>query len=130
MFFRLTILGVILICGCRSGLIDCPEVKGIRARQTVIHTKNLKPEDLYVSSLTSKERQQARSMAKLKEQKHDVKDPASMEEWDCPRPGEQKNNKIVKGNIRRMEKKMYAEMKKRNIDSLSNLVSPQFTDKP
>lgn len=128
MFFRLTIFSVILLCGCRTGLIDCPEPKGAKARHTIINTKNLKQEDLYVSSMNAKDRYDARSWARLKEQKQGVKDPSTIEEWNCPRPGEQKNKKIVKNNIRKMEK---AEMKKRKaLDSLDHVSSPQYPDKP
>ena len=130
MFFRLTIFSVLLLCGCRTGLIDCPEAKGTKTRHTIINTKNLKQEDLYVSSMNSKDRYDARSWARLKEQ-HEGKDPSTIEEWDCPRPGEQKNSKIVKNNIRRMEKKMNAQMKKRRtLDSLDHVSSYQYLDKP
>lgn len=89
-------------------------------RQTIINTKSLKPEDLYVSSKPVKDIHQGRSLIELKEQRQDHKDPATIEEWDCPRPGEQKNSKIVRNNIRKMEKKMQADMKRRaEMDSLN-----------
>lgn len=85
-------------------------------------------EDLYVSSMKSKERYDARSYARLKEQRNDVKDSSTLEEWDCPRPGEKKkNDKIVKNNIKRMEKKMQEERRKGvEYDSLSGSVAPKF----
>lgn len=124
MVARLIILAIFILCGCRVGLIDCPEARGPKARQTVINTKSLRPEDLYVSSMPTKDIHQGRSVAELREQKQNHKNPATIEEWDCPRPGEQKNNKIVRNNIRKMEKKMYADMKKRmEKDSLNALSS-------
>lgn len=120
MSVRLIILTVFLLCGCRVGLIDCPEARGPKVRQTIINTKSLKPEDLYVSSKPVKDIHQGRSLIELKEQRQDHKDPATIEEWDCPRPGEQKNSKIVRNNIRKMEKKMQADMKRRaEMDSLN-----------
>lgn len=120
MSVRLIILTVFLQCGCRVGLIDCPEARGPKVRQTIINTKSLKPEDLYVSSKPVKDIHQGRSLIELKEQRQDHKDPATIEEWDCPRPGEQKNSKIVRNNIRKMEKKMQADMKRRaEMDSLN-----------
>jgi hypothetical protein len=112
MLVRVTILTLFLFCGCRVGLIDCPEAKSPKARQTLINTKNLKPGDLYSSS-TSKDIHKERSLAELKEQKQNVKDPATIEEWDCPRPGENKNKKIVRENTRKMEKK-----RRQQLDSL------------
>ena len=124
------ILVAFMIGGCRSGLIDCPDARGPKSRQTIINTKTLKPEDLYVSSLTSKDIHQGRSLSKLKEQKQVHKDPATIEEWDCPRPGEQKNNKMVKANLRKMEK-MNAEMKKRMaLDSLNAIGSKTVIQRP
>ncbi len=74
--------------------------------------------------MPTKDIHQGRSLAELREQKQHHKDPATIEEWDCPRPGEQKNKKIVRNNIRKMEKKMYADMKKRmEKDSLNALGS-------
>jgi hypothetical protein len=79
--------------------------------------------------MPTKDIHQGRSLSELKDQKKNHKDPATIEEWDCPRPGEQKNTKIVKGNIRRMEKKMYADMKKRKeLDSLSAVSSKAIID--
>lgn len=130
MFVRLIISGVFLLCGCRVGLIDCPEARGPKARQTIINTKSLRPEDLYVSSMTVKDIHQGRSLAELKEQKQNHKDPATIEKWDCPKPGEQKNSKIVRNNIRKMGKKMQADMKRRaEMDSLNAVISPPITEK-
>jgi hypothetical protein len=97
------------------GLIDCPEARGPKARQTIINTKNLKPEDLY-SSTTSKDIHKGRSLAELKEQKQNFKDPATIEEWDCPRPGENKNKKIVRENTKKMQKKQ-----RQKLDSLNTV---------
>jgi hypothetical protein len=121
MILRLAIFFMILLCGCKSGLIDCPEVRGPKAKRTMINTKNLRAEDLYVSSSTRKmDKDYARSYERLREQRSDLKNPQSIEEWDCPRPGKQKNSKIVKGNVKRMERKMQADMEERmERDSLN-----------
>ncbi|HEX5168941.1 MAG TPA: hypothetical protein VFW11_07190 [Cyclobacteriaceae bacterium] len=87
-------------------------------------------EDLYVSTMPTKDIHQGRSLEKLKEQKQNLKDPATVEEWDCPRPGEQKNKKIVKNNIRRMEKKMHTDMKKRQVMDSLNAVKSQSLPLP
>jgi hypothetical protein len=87
----------------------------------MINTKNLRAEDLYVSSSTRKmDKDYARSYERLREQRSDLKNPQSIEEWDCPRPGKQKNSKIVKGNVKRMERKMQDDMEERmERDSLN-----------
>lgn len=124
MILRATIFLIVILCSCRSGLIDCPEVKGARAKRTIINTKSLKPEDLYVSSSLNK-KNDYKAYERLREQRKDIKNAQSIEEWDCPRPGQQKNSKIVKGNIRRMEKKMEKDIESRmQQDSLS--VSPVY----
>ena len=116
---------MLLLCGCKSGLIDCPDVRGPKAKRTIINTRNLKPEDLYVSSSTKKmDKEYARSYERLREQRRDLKNPQTIEEWDCPRPGKQKNSKIVKGNVRRMERKMQAEMEERMERDSLNFMAP------
>lgn len=130
MILRLTIFSVIVLCGCKSGLIDCPEVRGPKAKRTMINTKNLRAEDLYVSSGTKKmDKDYVRSYERLREQKQDLKDPQSIEEWDCPRPGKEKNSKIVKGNVKRMERKMQADMQQRMERDSLNFVAPIIADK-
>jgi hypothetical protein len=43
-----------------------------------------------------------------------------IEEWDCPRPGEQKNSKIVKEAVKRMERRQREETRRRATDTLAN----------
>lgn len=96
----------------------------------MINTKNLRAEDLYVSSGTKKmDKDYVRSYERLREQKQDLKDPQSIEEWDCPRPGKEKNSKIVKGNVKRMERKMQADMQQRMERDSLNFVAPIIADK-
>jgi hypothetical protein len=91
----------------------------------MINTKNLKAGDLYVSSSTKKlDKDYARSYERLREQKQDLKNPQSIEEWDCPRPGKQSNSKIVKGNVRKMERKMQDDMAERMERDSLNFVAP------
>jgi len=130
MFGRLIVI-IILLSGCRSGLIDCPENRGPKVRQTLINTKKLRVEDLYVSSNSHSDKEYERSVSRLKAQKHELKDPSTIEEWDCPRPGHQKNDRIVKNNMRRMEKKMQADInRRREMDSLSAVPLPDMITSP
>ena len=70
------------------------------------------------------DKEYARSYERLREQRRDLKNPQTIEEWDCPRPGKQKNSKIVKGNVRRMERKMQADMEERMERDSLNFMAP------
>jgi hypothetical protein len=53
---------------------------------------------------------------RLSEMKKDV----SMEDWDCPKPGGQRSKKIVKENIKRMERKLKDDSRRKSsLDTLS-----------
>lgn len=55
------------------------------------------------------------------------KSPENIEEWDCPRPGIQKNNKIIKENKKRMEKNMRKALKKRIQTDSTETILPAST---
>ena len=83
-----------------------------------------------MSSGTKKvDREYVRSYERLREQRQNLKDPQSIEEWDCPRPGKEKNSKIVKGNVKRMERKMEADMAERMEKDSLNFVTPAISNK-
>ena len=69
------------------------------------------PPPTYTAS--ARDRQLHDYYANLKSEKKDAKNPASIEEWDCPRPGAQNINKTAKENRKLIEKKMRGEFKKK-----------------
>lgn len=104
---------VILICtACQGGRIPCPKVKTVKLQ------KHYRPSS-YV--LTAKA-----SQAEIENQKKEVKSNdvryiqnVSMEEWDCPNPGNKLYMpKAIKDNIKRNKKKIESDYKKQQADSL------------
>lgn len=104
---------LLIVCGaCRSGEIACPDpvVAKLRKRPG---NYGLKPDkDLTASS---KEKP-----FKYPEPRS-VKSAASIEEWDCPKPGSKAMPKSVKENIKKNRKKFDAYYKSKPLsDSVSH----------
>jgi hypothetical protein len=112
---------LILICtACQSGRIPCPDARGPKIRKVRVSSKQ-KPE--YTASINSR-----RGQAETKTQTGQAKESegrfvrnVSVEEWDCPRPGEKKYMpRAIKGNIKRNMKKLNEDRKqKAAADSLN-----------
>jgi len=109
------------MAGCKSDLIHCPEYKPIKLRHSNPYSyRTIRPDrDLTASSntLSYKELQKLRS-------KRDEKKDVDIEEWDCPRPGAQKNRKMVKEAIKRMEKKQREEERHQYDSTEMNSLQP------
>jgi hypothetical protein len=112
---------LILICtACQSGRIPCPDARGPKIRKVRVSSKQ-KPE--YTASINPR-----RGQAETKTQTGQAKESegrfvrnVSVEEWDCPRPGEKKYMpRSIKGNIKRNMKKLNEDRKqKASSDSLN-----------
>lgn len=112
---------LILICtACQSGRIPCPDARGPRIKKVKVNPKH-RPE--YTASINTK-----RAQSETKTQPGQTKDSedrfvknVSVEEWDCPRPGEKKYMpRAIKGNIKRNMKKLNEDrQKKAAADSLN-----------
>ncbi|HEY0743497.1 MAG TPA: hypothetical protein VGD40_18645 [Chryseosolibacter sp.] len=119
MSFRILVL-LLIICGaCRSGEIACPDPVVAKLRKRPANY-GLKPEkNLTASSKTSSKEKHF----KYPEPKS-VKSAASIEEWDCPKPGSKSMPKSVKDNIKKNRKKFDAYYKSKPLsDSTHHAVN-------
>jgi hypothetical protein len=112
---RVVFFAFLLISACRSDRIACPEIPADKIRMTVIRPGQLKKKD-----------QEDKVTASMKYRpsdfrpRTDLKKAASIDDWDCPRPG--KIQKVAREQKRRMEKQMKLERKRRReMDSLSTV---------
>jgi len=106
------VLPVLLFCfACQSGKIPCPHIKAPKAKRTTISKRNLQ----YASARREQvEGEESRNQASggRGQDPHFIKN-ISMEEWDCPHPGEKRYMpKSVKNNIRRNMQRINGEEKK------------------
>lgn len=102
MFIRLIVLSMFLFAtGCQSGIIPCPTVKTARIKKSHPYRPSLsslsaraeEPDDLHNKSNKINDERSFKNI--------------SVEEWDCPRPGEKRYMpKAVKDNIRRNMKRI------------------------
>ena len=122
---------IFLLCctACRSGIIPCPEPKGLRLKKSPISRRirfdrNINREEaepvLTVASDAKTPQGNARK-TKYRYVKYTMQH-IDVEELDCPKPGEKKvMPRAIKENIRKNRKKVryyYSEMK---MDSLASL---------
>ncbi len=102
MFIRLIILLLVLCTACERGLIPCPSLKTAKAkhnRKPIINSRNL-------SARANDDSKETRIKNFRSENVRVVKS-ISVEEWDCPKPGEMKvMPRSVKENIKRNLKKV------------------------
>lgn len=116
MIYRITILIVLLSMGCKSDIIYCPDYKPLRMKESNPYRSKKNVPSLSASSVTGKKDYYTRE----RPQSTEVKKVVSIEDWDCPKPGGQRSKKIVKENIKRMEKKLKDDSKRKSsLDSLS-----------
>lgn len=118
-FILRLILPVLLLCfACQSGKIPCPHIKAPKAKRTNINKRNLQ----YASA----RREQAETEEETRNQTNSGRgqDPrfikhVTVEEWDCPHPGEKKYMpKSVKNNIRKNMQRINDDQKKNESDSI------------
>lgn len=114
MVFRIIII-LILCSACRSGEIACPDpvTAKLRKRPANYGLKTSQKNLTASSQEVSKEK-----TFKYPEPKN-VKSAATIEEWDCPKPGSKTMPKSVKENIKKNRKKFDAYYKSKSLsDSL------------
>lgn len=114
MLIRAVILFLILCTGCRSGIIPCPEVKGLRLKKSQVNRRfkadrNLRPEPepvITVSSEAKTPEPARKNSSKVRYVKYTMQH-VDVEEMDCPKPGERKTMpRAVRENIRKNRKKV------------------------
>ena len=131
MFVRYSIVVILLLfSACRaSDRIHCPEVKTQKMKRSTARQGASRHTPGTLSAFVKPQRTYTRENDRM--DRIPVKNPQDMEEWDCPRPGEQSNHKIVKENKKRMEKKMRMALKKRErIDPATSVIpQPQQAEK-
>jgi hypothetical protein len=111
---------IILICtACQSGRIPCPDARGPKIKKVRVSSK--RPE--YTASINSRRAQpETKTQGQAKDSEGRFVKNVSVEEWDCPRPGEKKYMpRSIKGNIKRNFKKFNEDRKqKAESDSLNS----------
>ena len=120
MFSRILLL-VFILGACRSSDMACPEVKIVKLNKKPTNYRiRMYDRSLSASNATeTKEKPEGKPEGKPR-QTRPVKSVASIEEWDCPKPGTKAAMpKTVKENIRKNRKKFETYYKNRiSPDSL------------
>lgn len=114
---------ILLLCcsGCRSGLLPCPEVKGLKLKKSQVNrgfrfpgrdVRKEEPEAVTTVSSDARTPTQRKSR-KYRYVKYTIEH-VDVEELDCPRPGEKRvMPRAIRENIRKNRKKIryyYQEM--------------------
>ena len=128
MLIRVIVLFLVLCTGCRSGIIPCPEVKGLRLKKSQVNKRVRMPErqirreepEPVITVSSDAKTPQATSKNKYRYVKYTMQH-IDVEEMDCPKPGEKKMPRAVKENIRKNRKKVRYYYEDPGTDSLSNL---------
>jgi hypothetical protein len=111
------LLPVLLLCfACQSGKIPCPHIKAPKAKRTTISKRNLQ----YASARREQQQEEETRNHATSGRNTDPRfiKHVSVEEWDCPHPGEKKYMpRSVKDNIRRNMKRINDDRKKSEADS-------------
>ena len=120
MVFRIVFALLIVCSACRSGEIACPDPVTAKLRKRPANY-GLKTSQ---KSLTASSKEVAKEKPFKYPQPRNVKSAASIEEWDCPKPGSKSMPKSVKENIKKNRKKFDAYYKSKVLpDSLSQSVN-------
>ncbi|HTF30699.1 MAG TPA: hypothetical protein VK625_17720 [Flavitalea sp.] len=117
MLIRAIVLFLLLCTACRSGIIPCPDVRGLRLKKSHQVNKRFRlpernvprAEDesvITVSSDAKTPQQTSRNSNKYRYVKYTIQH-VDVEELDCPKPGEKKTiPRAIKENIRKNRKKI------------------------
>ena len=96
---KIQLLLFIISVGCQSGKLPCPKVKGPRLVKSSM-AKPYKPQTVTAKLESVEVAPESKSPSKVQQSKF-VKN-ISVEEWDCPKPGQKKYMpKNIRENIRR-----------------------------
>ncbi len=128
MLIRCIVLFLVLCCtACRTGIIPCPEVKGLRLKKSQANkrvrfpekTRPQQEEVFTVSSDAKTPQPTAKNTHKYRYVKYTMQH-VDVEELDCPKPGAKKTlPKAVKENIRKNKKKIRSYYQEMGSDSLA-----------
>jgi hypothetical protein len=117
MLIRTIVLVLLLCSACRTGILPCPEVKGIKYRKSAGNFRGVRDRNLSASTRETEEEQNRNSrMQVLPRQTREVKSIATIEEWDCPKPGSKTIPKSVKDNIKKNRRKFETYYKTRSSE--------------
>lgn len=124
MLIRLIIIAL-LFTACRAGDMACPEPKFVKLNKRPANYR-MRMQSRQMSASAHEEREKANQLRSeiLQRQTRPVKSIASIEEWDCPKPGTKTVPKAVKENIRKNRKKFDTYYKNRNFPDSTQNASP------
>ena len=136
MLIRAIVLFLIFCTGCKSGIIPCPEVKGLRLKKSQVNKRfrfdrdiaRQQPEPVITVSSDAETPQPVRNNPrKIKYVQYKMQH-INVEEMDCPRPGEKKSmSRSVREKIRKNRKKVryYYEEPRPDTVALAPVHYPQ-----
>ena len=114
MVFRILVI-LILCSACRSGEIACPDPVTAKLRKRPANY-GLKTSQ---KNLTASSKEVSKEKTFKYPEPKNVKSAATIEEWDCPKPGSKTMPRSVKENIKKNRKKFDAYYKSKALsDSL------------
>ena len=128
MLIRVVVLFLLFCTGCSSGIIPCPEIKGLKLKKSQVgkrmrfNDRQMAKDDaepvITVSSNAQTPQQSPRNSNKYRYVKYTIQH-VDVEDLDCPRPGEKKTMpRAVKENIRKNRKKVRYYYQEAGTDSL------------
>ena len=128
MLIRIMVLSLVLCTGCRSGIIPCPEIKGLKLKKSHVGkrmrfndrpmTKDDAEPVITVSSDAQTPQQSPRNSNKYRYVEYTIQH-VDVEDLDCPKPGEKKvMPRAVRENIRKNRKKVRYYYQEAGADSL------------
>jgi len=129
MLIRAIVLFLIICSGCRSGIIPCPEVKGLKLKKSQVNKRfrvdrNVPREEadpVITVSSDAKTPHPTKNPNKYRYVKYTMQH-VDVEELDCPKPGEKKTMpRAVRENIRKNRKKIRYYYNEASTDSLELL---------
>jgi hypothetical protein len=121
MVFRILVL-LIFCSACRSGEIACPDPVTAKLRKRPANY-GLKTSQ---KNLTASSKEVEREKSFKYPEPRNTKSAASIEEWDCPKPGSKTMPKSVKENIKKNRKKFDAYYKSKVLPD----TVPQTINRP
>lgn len=119
MLFRFMIIAF-LFTACRAGEMACPEPRTVKLnRRPANYQMKIQQRQVSASAKEDKEK-----FSRVERQIRPVKSSASIEEWDCPKPGSKTIPKAVKENIKKNRKKFDNYYRTRNLPDSTNTAGP------
>jgi hypothetical protein len=126
MLTRFLVILFIILTGCQTGKIPCPDFKADRVKRSSISKRQWYSDRNTTASAREVQTPEEAKPVKpvINYQRGSEVKPAleniNVEEWDCPKPGMKKNlPKALKDNIRK-NKKAYESYYKHKVDSVQS----------